>query len=46
LSEETAVRIAEALERLVLVMTAGLPDAEDEAQPLTVMTQNGPIEIR
>ena len=46
MTEETAVRIAEALERLVLVMTAGLPDAEEETEPLTVMTQQGPMVIR
>jgi hypothetical protein len=47
LSEETAVRIANALEALVMItqqLLSNEPEPEKEG-PLTVMTQEGPVEI-
>jgi hypothetical protein len=48
LSEETAQRIATALESIALTMAILLPgeEAPPEDEGLTVMTQEGPVRIR
>lgn len=48
MTEETAIRIANALEALVMItqqLISNEPEPEGDG-PLIVMTQEGPVEIR
>lgn len=45
MNEETALRIAAALEALVMLMHGAMSGEEAEAGPLMVMTQQGMVQV-
>ena len=46
MTEETAVRIAVALESIAVIFAAFLPEAEPEPQERIYQTQEGPLVMR